>query len=271
MVVEDPWDFADFVKACAGIYSKHWQMEIECASESARQSDAPHADDQAIYVEQGISACIENAVYDNCADCSPDHIDRQNHEHSAHIVFCGVAQHYEMLCEWNRGKNDDCAAQAHCKRQNQQAVADSFARLKFSSAQFISDDDLEGNASVVNVQWISTQLETLCEDKKLYLQHDLTLQQLALIIGTNRTYLGTYFAQQGITYNTYINLLRIKHFTQLYRESIASKLPSTAQQLALDSGFRRYATFSNAFKKYTGTTVSAWIRDLAQGKAADLL
>lgn len=138
-------------------------------------------------------------------------------------------------------------------------------------AEFISDDDLEGNASSVNVQWISTQLETLCEDKKLYLQHDLTLQQLALIIGTNRTYLGTYFAQQGITYNTYINRLRIKHFTQLYRESIASKLPSTAQQLALDSGFRRYATFSNAFKNYTGTTVSAWIRDLAQGKAADLL
>ena len=30
-----------------------------------------------------------------------------------------------------------------------------------------------------------------------YLQHDLTLQQLALIIGTNRTYLGAYFTQAG--------------------------------------------------------------------------
>ena len=60
------------------------------------------------------------------------------------------------------------------------------------------------------------------EDKQSYLQHDLTLQQLAIIIGTNRTYLSTYFAQQ--------------------------------------SGFHSYSTFSAAFKKHTGTTVSEWMK-----------
>ena len=65
-------------------------------------------------------------------------------------------------------------------------------------------------------------LKQNCEDKQHYLQHDLTLQQLATIIGTNRTYLSAYFAQQ--------------------------------------SGFHSYSTFSAAFKKHTGTTVTEWMK-----------
>ena len=48
-----------------------------------------------------------------------------------------------------------------------------------------------------------------CIAPQLYLQHDLTLQQLAQAVGTNRFYLSQYFSRQGITYNTYINNLRI--------------------------------------------------------------
>ena len=69
---------------------------------------------------------------------------------------------------------------------------------------------------------IGTQLEEHCKNNQLYLQHDLTLKQLSTIIGTNRTYLSAYFAQQ--------------------------------------CGFRSYSTFSAAFKRYTGTTVTAWMR-----------
>lgn len=106
---------------------------------------------------------------------------------------------------------------------------------------------------------IPEQLEKLCVAKQLYLQHDLTLQQLATDIGTNRTYLSSYFALQDITYNTYINRLRIEHFIRLYSESIASSQSFTAMQLAKQSGFYSYSTFSAAFKKYMGYTVSAWM------------
>ena len=130
-------------------------------------------------------------------------------------------------------------------------------------AEEIAEEAVEDNASSDNTQWIAAQLEILCESKKLFLQHDLTLQQLALAIGTNRTYLGAFFAQQGITYNTYINRLRIKHFMQLYRESITSSHPATAQQLAPKCGFRSYGTFSTAFKIHAGTTVYTWMREQA--------
>ena len=109
---------------------------------------------------------------------------------------------------------------------------------------------------------ISILLKERCEDTQLYLQHDLTLQQLSLAIGTNRTYLGTYFTQQGITYNAYINRLRIEHFIRLYKEAKDSTQPITAKKLAEQSGFRSYITFSSAFKNFIGMTVTEWMKNV---------
>jgi AraC-like DNA-binding protein len=113
-----------------------------------------------------------------------------------------------------------------------------------------------------------SQIEQLlaehCVETQLYLQHDLTLQQLAQTIGTNRYYLSQYFSRQGITYNTYINNLRINHFINRYQELAATGQPIVAQQLANESGYRSYSTFSLAFKQRTGQTVTAWIRESAE-------
>lgn len=110
---------------------------------------------------------------------------------------------------------------------------------------------------------IGPLLKKHCEKGRLYLQHDLTLAQLAQAIGTNRYYLSQYFAQQGLTYNAYINGLRVNHFMNLYREAAADKRIVTAQQLALESGYRSYSTFSAAFKQNVGKTVTAWIHDVS--------
>jgi len=107
---------------------------------------------------------------------------------------------------------------------------------------------------------IGALLEQQCETSHFYLQHDLTLQQLAFILGTNRTYLGAYFTQAGITYNAYINQLRIEHFKRLYMKAVAISRTVTARQLASESGYRSYSTFSLAFKQYTGQSVTAWMK-----------
>ena len=108
---------------------------------------------------------------------------------------------------------------------------------------------------------IGALLQLYCVDTKLYLQHDLTVTQLAQAIGTNRFYLGQYFSRQDATYNAYINTLRINHFVRLYRESVAAQRQFTAQQLANDSGYRSYSTFSLAFKQRMGQSVTAWMRE----------
>ena len=110
-------------------------------------------------------------------------------------------------------------------------------------------------------QNLTTLLQKRCIDTLLYLQHDLTIQQLAKDIGTNRYYLSQYFSQQGVTYNDYINGLRIDHFVALYRETVTSRHPFTVKQLAQESGYRNYTTFSNAFKRRMGTNVTAWMQE----------
>ena len=111
---------------------------------------------------------------------------------------------------------------------------------------------------------IGILLKQQCEEGRLYLQNDLTLALLAHAIGTNRTYLSQHFALQGITYNSYINSLRIRHFIQLYKDAAADGREITAQQLSFESGYHSYSTFSSAFKQFTGKTVTEWMRDAAK-------
>ncbi len=127
-------------------------------------------------------------------------------------------------------------------------------------------EDVEDNSlSQTNRENIGTLLQQHCIDTQLYLQHDLNISQLAKTIGVNRLYLTKYFSSQGTNYNAYINDLRIQHFVSLYHEAVASHRSFSAQQLAQESGFYTYRTFSEAFKRKIGYTVSAWIK--AQNEA----
>lgn len=108
---------------------------------------------------------------------------------------------------------------------------------------------------------IGALLQQHCIDTRLYLQHDLTLVQLAKVIGTNRLYLSQYLSRQGTTYNSYISDLRIRHFIGLYQDAITQRRTFTAQQLASESGYRSYSTFSLAFKQRMGQSVTTWMRN----------
>ena len=135
---------------------------------------------------------------------------------------------------------------------------------RVESLQQLSDTPVQKTSAQPGIpSSIGPLLKTHCEDAQLYLQHDLTVSHLAQIIGTNRYYLSQYFAQQGITYNAYINGLRIRHFVRLYHEAVDNHRIVTAQQLAHESGFHSYSTFSATFKQNMGTTVTAWMRSVS--------
>ena len=119
----------------------------------------------------------------------------------------------------------------------------------------------EKGVFAVDLVKIERLLKEHCEDTQLYLQHDLSLQQLAQTVGTNRFYLSQYFSRHGITYNTYINNLRINHFINRYQELAVSRQPVVAQQLAQESGYRSYSTFGRAFMQRMGQSVTAWMRE----------
>ncbi|MBO4765321.1 MAG: helix-turn-helix transcriptional regulator, partial [Bacteroidales bacterium] len=124
-------------------------------------------------------------------------------------------------------------------------------------------ENLDDNSlSQTNYDYIGALLQEHCADTQLYLQHDLSLTQLAKSIGTNRFYLSQYFSSQGTTYNTYINDLRIDHFIRRFRDAVDAQQSISALQLAQESGFRSYTTFSSAFKRKTGQSVRVWMKAL---------
>ena len=125
----------------------------------------------------------------------------------------------------------------------------------------ISQSPSSETISDASYEQIGALLKQQCEDTQLFLQHDLTLSHLAHALGTNRTYLGMYFSRQGTTYNSYINDLRIDCFVRLVREANAAQRPFTAQELAAQSGYRSYRTFSVAFRQRMGQSVTAWMNE----------
>ena len=116
----------------------------------------------------------------------------------------------------------------------------------------------------IDLTLIEQQLAEHCVANQLYLRHNLTLQELAQAVGTNRSYLSQYFSRQGITYNTYINNLRINHFISRYQELTQAGEPIVALQLAQESGFRSYSTFGRAFMQRTGQSVTVWMRETTE-------
>lgn len=96
-------------------------------------------------------------------------------------------------------------------------------------------------------------LQKVMNDEQLYLNPKLTISDLANAIGTNRTYLSTYFNNVlDTTFYDYINTQRIensaKHLLSIYPSTM------TIDEIAERSGFNSTSTFRRAFLKQTGMT-----------------
>ena len=76
---------------------------------------------------------------------------------------------------------------------------------------------------------------------------------------SDRYYLSQYFTSQNTSYYEYIHDLRVAHFVARYHELAAAQEPIVAHQLARESGYHSYSTFSAAFKQRMHQSVTAWM------------
>ena len=95
-----------------------------------------------------------------------------------------------------------------------------------------------------------TQLDQLMQEKRLFLEHDLSLEQITQEIGTNRTYLLQALKEdKGITFKEYINRLRIS-----YAEKLMEDNPTlTKSDIATMSGYNTQSSFYRNFNTYKST------------------
>jgi len=108
---------------------------------------------------------------------------------------------------------------------------------------------------------IKELLAKLMEEKKLFLDENISLPQLAGMMNIHPNYLSQIINERfHKNYYDFINSYRVEEFKRLI--ALGKNKKQTFFTLALDCGFNSKATFNNSFKKITGTTPSEFIKSL---------
>jgi AraC-like DNA-binding protein len=108
---------------------------------------------------------------------------------------------------------------------------------------------------------IQQLLLKLMEEKKLYLDENISLPQLAETLNIHPNYLSQVINERfQKNFYDFINSYRIEEFKRLIASG--KNKNKTFFALALDCGFNSKASFNNSFKKITGITPSEFVKSL---------
>lgn len=113
------------------------------------------------------------------------------------------------------------------------------------------DRFLENNAQMVD------RLHVLFEEDKVFLRQGITIDDVADMVGTNRTYVTRLMRQEfNQTFNEYVNNARIVYAKQLLLNGTHS-----IEDIAHHSGFSNGSAFCRKFKSITNMTPTQWKND----------
>lgn len=113
-----------------------------------------------------------------------------------------------------------------------------------------------------NFAELGKRINGLMHEQLIYLNHNLTINDLAVKLGTNREYI--YRAMKeiiGLSFSEMVNRLRVEHAAEMLQEH-----PDTSMFLLADaSGFASVTSFYRNFKLYKGCTPKQWLERLDVG------
>ena len=116
----------------------------------------------------------------------------------------------------------------------------------------------EGMEATDVYDFIARRLESCMKEEMLYLNPKLSLQDMALAIGTNRTYLSDYLNHVlNTTFYEYVNDLRVRKACEII-DSASHDSRVSMQEVADRSGFNSISTFNRSFVRIVGMTPSQY-------------
>ncbi len=125
-----------------------------------------------------------------------------------------------------------------------------------SSATKYSDSPLSDERG----QELFSRMEQLMNEEHIYRNKDLTVEKLADILNTNRSYISrTVNEFTGMTFNNYVNSLRIDEAVKVLSD-INDDIPLKA--LSDDLGFNTRSTFYRSFQKLIGVPPSKYREEI---------
>jgi AraC-like DNA-binding protein len=111
-----------------------------------------------------------------------------------------------------------------------------------------------------SLEVLDIRLQYLLEKEQLYLHSDLTLDNLATRLYTNRSYLSQLFNQvYGVHFFDYINALRVRHAENLLADS---ENGLSLEEIYIKSGFSAKSSFYRIFKQINNCTPSEFRKNL---------
>lgn len=138
---------------------------------------------------------------------------------------------------------DQNAPHAHTQPEN---VAETVAE-----PQPVAEQPAEPEPDELKLQQeaaFAERMYLLFEKEHVYLNPRLRLSELAMLLGTNRTYLSQYFNQNcESTFYDFVNDYRIHHAKLLLHST-----DDTLETIAMNSGFNSLSTFRRAFVQREG-------------------
>lgn len=138
---------------------------------------------------------------------------------------------------------DRNAQHAHTQPEN---VAETVAE-----PQPVAEQPVEPEPEELKLQQeaaFAERMYLLFEKEHVYLNPRLRLSELAMLLGTNRTYLSQYFNQNcESTFYDFVNDYRIHHAKLLLHST-----DDTLETIAMNSGFNSLSTFRRAFVQREG-------------------
>lgn len=140
-------------------------------------------------------------------------------------------------------ESDQNVPHAHTQPEN---VAETVAE-----PQPVAEQPVEPEPEELKLQQeaaFAERMYLLFEKEHVYLNPRLRLSELAMVLGTNRTYLSQYFNQNcESTFYDFVNDYRIHHAKLLLHST-----DDTLETIAMNSGFNSLSTFRRAFVQREG-------------------
>lgn len=148
-----------------------------------------------------------------------------------------AAERNVLLSEHQPESNAETCSESHAENNTEEPHVDSGAEVAFT-------DELKLQQEAA----FAERMYLLFEKEHVYLNPRLRLSELAMLLGTNRTYLSQYFNQNcESTFYDFVNDYRIHHAKLLLHST-----DDTLETIAMNSGFNSLSTFRRAFVQREG-------------------
>ncbi len=133
-----------------------------------------------------------------------------------------------------------------------------FTANDYNKEQQKANNEENKLAGVHSIALLKKQLQQLMEEEELFRRKDLHISDIALMTGSNRTYISNYINKElHLSFSDFINQYRIHYAQSLMTES-NNRL--SMLQISELSGFANEVSFYRNFKKVSGTTPHNWLK-----------